>query len=271
MEKRSLARVLTESAIMIALATVLSIIKIVDLPYGGSVTVASMLPIAIIAYRYGLGWGLGSGLVYGVIQQLLGLKNLTYVSGFASVLALILLDYIIAFAVIGFAGVFRKVVPNQATSMTYGVMLACALRYICHVISGATVWAGLSVPTAAALGYSFIYNATYMIPETLVTLAATFYICSSIDFTSEMPRRIIKEKSTKLSSILLLIGKLVATVALIFDIAAIFAHLQDADTGEFTITNISEVNWLAVIIVTCVAAVIDIVFTIVSKSQKKSN
>ena len=60
---------MVECAILIALATVLSLIKFVDLPYGGSITVASMLPIALISYRRGLGWGLGSALVYAVIQH----------------------------------------------------------------------------------------------------------------------------------------------------------------------------------------------------------
>ena len=65
---------LVECAVMIALATVLSMIKLAELPYGGSITIASMLPVAIIAYRRGMGWGLGSAFVYGVIQQLLGLN-----------------------------------------------------------------------------------------------------------------------------------------------------------------------------------------------------
>ena len=55
-------RILTECSVMIALTTVLSIIKLFEMPYGGSVTMASMLPIIIVSYRCGIGWGLGSGL-----------------------------------------------------------------------------------------------------------------------------------------------------------------------------------------------------------------
>ena len=69
-------KVLVECAVMVALATVLSLIKLYELPYGGSVTAASMLPILIIAYRHGTGVGLGTALVYGVIQQLLGINTL---------------------------------------------------------------------------------------------------------------------------------------------------------------------------------------------------
>lgn len=101
-------RTLVECAIMVALATILSLIKLYDLPYGGSVTAASMLPILLIAYRHGVPAGLGAGLVYGVIQQLLGLNTLSYATSWQAVLAIIFLDYIIAFTVAGLGGIFRR-------------------------------------------------------------------------------------------------------------------------------------------------------------------
>ena len=261
---------LTESAVMIALATVLSLIKIVDLPYGGSVTIASMLPVAIIAYRHGLGWGLGSGLVYGAIQQLTGLNTLSWVTGWQSILAVVLLDYIIAFTVIGFAGVFRKVVNNQAAALSLGCILVCVLRYACHVVSGATVWAGLSIPTQAVLGYSFIYNATYMIPETIVMVVAAIYIGSTVDLRSQMPTRMASSAKSANNWALPVAG-LVAAVAVIFDTAQIFSHLQDAETGEFAITQINEINWLMIIIVTVAAAVLSAVLVAIrSASAKKA-
>lgn len=131
---------LVECAIMIALATVLSMVKLAELPYGGSITIASMLPIAIIAYRRGMGWGLGSAFVYAVIQQLLGLNSLSYVTTWQSVVAVILLDYIVAFTVVGFAGIFRNAIKSQAAALTLGCVFVSVLRYACHVISGATVW-----------------------------------------------------------------------------------------------------------------------------------
>ena len=94
MKSSKTVRALVESAMMVALSTVLSILKIVEMPYGGSVTVASMLPMIILSYRQGMGWGLGSGAVYAALQQLLGLNSLSYVTGWQSVLAVILLDYI---------------------------------------------------------------------------------------------------------------------------------------------------------------------------------
>ncbi len=253
---------LTESAIMIALATVLSLIKIVDLPYGGSVTIASMLPVAIIAYRHGMGWGLGAGFVYGIVQQLLGLNSLSWVTGWQSILAVVLLDYIIAFTVIGFAGVFRRSVKNQAAALTLGCLLVCILRYACHVVSGATVWAGLSIPTQDALIYSFIYNATYMLPEAIVTIIAALYLGSTVDFRAGALTRLRSEGKSKAKAWTLPVAGLLVAAAVIYDVAAVFSHLQDAETGEFAIAQISEVNWTSVIIVTAAAAVIAVALVI---------
>ena len=175
--KQSKIYVLAECAILVALGTVLSLLKLVDLPYGGSVTVASMLPLLIISYRHGMVWGLGCGLVYGAIQQLLGLNTLSYFSTFGSILAVILLDYVVAFAVVGLGGMFRKAVRNESVALAGGALVTGLLRYLCHVISGATVWAGISIPTKAAIGYSLIYNATYMIPETLVLMLVASMPC----------------------------------------------------------------------------------------------
>ena len=75
MRSSKTVRALVESAMMVALATVLSLLKIIEMPYGGSVTVGSMLPMIILAFRYGLGWGFGAGTVYAALQQLLGLRD----------------------------------------------------------------------------------------------------------------------------------------------------------------------------------------------------
>ena len=269
--KNKTVRALVESAVMIALATVLGFLKIVDLPYGGSVTLASMLPIAIIAYRHGTGWGLGAGLVNAVIQQLMGLKTLSYVTTWQSILAVIMLDYIIAYTVVGLASVFRRAVKNQAASLTLGCVLACALRYICHVAVGATVWAGLSIPTQAALSYSFIYNATYMLPETIVLVVAALYLGSTVDFRAEMPTRIKRQTVPANVAWTTPVAGLAVVAAVIFDVSAIFSHLQDAESGEFAITQISEVNWAAVIAVTVVAFLIGGVLLAVRSAAKNKN
>ncbi|MBQ7646872.1 MAG: energy-coupled thiamine transporter ThiT [Clostridia bacterium] len=247
-------RALNESAILIALATILSVLKIVDLPYGGSITFASMLPIIIISYRHGVGYGLISGLVYGVLQQLLGLKTLSYVSTWQSIVAVIVLDYVLAFTIIGLGGIFRKSVKNQSASLALGSFAVCIIRYVCHVLSGATVWAGISIPTKAALIYSVGYNATYMIPETIIVVLAAAYLGSALDFKSETPVRIKSEITSGNGSV---IGKIVPglliVVGLIADIVLIFSKLQNAETGEFDFSQLADVNWLTVAIISCVA------------------
>lgn len=248
--KSKTVRAMTESAIMIAMATVLSLLTIIKLPYGGSVTPACMLPIAIIAYRHGLGWGLSSGLVFGVIQQLVNLGTLSYVTTWQSVLAVILLDYVVAFALIGVAGSFRHKVASRSLSLTLGVLLSSLLRYTCHVISGATVWAGLSIPTEAALGFSLVYNATYMLPEAIVLMTAAFYVGANIDLLAEKPLRARREARPSAVSFASPLAGLLVCGAVIYDTVAIFSQLQDGETGEFNITQIVNVNYLAVTIVT---------------------
>ena len=254
-------RRLVESAIMVALAVVLSLIKLAELPYGGSVTCASMLPILVIAYRNGPLWGLGSGLVFSVVQLVTGLSVLSYVTGWQSVLAVILLDYIFAFVVSGLGGLFRKQGRSQETALIFGALLVSVLRFFFHVVSGATVWAGLSIPDGAALGYSLVYNATYMIPETIVLLIATLYIGSILDFSYDIPRRFPSEARRKTShSVLSFAIRLVTVGALMFDVAAIAAHLQDPDTGKFTFSHMAEVPWSTVSVVSIVALLLCAVY-----------
>lgn len=259
MKRNEKTKRLVESSLMIALGTVLSILPIVEMPYGGSVTVASMLPCLLIAYRHGLGWGLGTGAVYAVLQQLLGLKNLSYFTTWQSIVAIILLDYLIAFVVIGFGGIFRRVIKQQNLSLAAGALLASVLRYICHVISGATVWAGLSIPTEAALAYSLGYNATYMIPETIVLVLVAYYLGTVMDFRRETPVRMaMPESGNKEAGVLGAIAMLIGVVASVVDVSLIFAHLQNPETGSFDITMLAaepfvESFWLTVVVITAVA------------------
>ena len=263
--KKNLTRALTESAVMLAVATALSMFKLIDLPYGGSVTIASMLPILIIAYRYGVKWGLLTGAAYGGVQQLLGLKTLSYVSTWQSVVAVILLDYIVAFMVIGFGGSFRRM-KSQPTGMVLGGLLVGILRYLCHIISGATVWAGLSIPTNAALIYSIGYNGTYMIPETIVLLIAAYYLGSKLDFRADQIGPYKAEERRLLSPLDWVAGLLLAG-ACIFDTASVFMHLQNAEAGDFDITGLSAVDWKLILFVTVLAVAGALILFYVSRKM----
>ena len=253
--KKTNVLALTECGVMVALASILSLIQLGSFPTGGSITLASMLPIAVVAYRHGIKWGLGAAAAASLVQMLLGLSAFSYVTTWQSILAVALLDYVFAFAVYGLSGVFRKAFKKQSTALISGVVLAGFLRYVCHVISGATVWAGLSIPDSAALLYSLSYNATYMIPDTLILALTAGYVATLIDFRRDVPTRAFRENFSKLDAALVGSAGAVLLAAFIYDSVAIFTRLQ-SESGEFDITLLSEVSWLTVGIVTAAAILI---------------
>ncbi len=270
-------RKLVECSVMIALATALSSFKLISMPYGGAVTFASMLPVIIISYRNGLGWGLGSGVAYAFIQQMLGLNNLSYFTSWQSVVAVVALDYAVAFAILGLGGIFCGKLKRQNIELALGTLAVCAVRYACHVISGATVWAGISIPTAAALIYSLGYNATYMIPETVIAVAVAYYVGSMIDLRSEKLTRLPTtpwEGKAKLPLGCVILRIVAATAvlgAVIFDFSAIFSHLQDAETGAFTFADLPNVAWGWIIAVSLIAAILALISAVVCRNARKRN
>ncbi|MCH5303298.1 MAG: energy-coupled thiamine transporter ThiT [Ruminococcus sp.] len=267
--KKKRVLMLTETAILIALATVLSMVKLFDLPYGGSITAFSMVPIMVVAFRYGTKWGLLAGFVNSLIQLLLGANNLSYATSPAAAVAIIMFDYVLAFSFIGLAGVFSKVIKDKPISAVAGATLVCAIRYISHVISGCTVWAGISIPTTAALLYSLSYNATYMIPETIISVAVAYWLCSSLDFTTDTISRAKKTTSSALTAALSSISVLSIAVAVIVDAVMVFSPLQNAESGELDFSLISNVNLPLIGIVSAVGVVLCIVFAVVAKLTKK--
>jgi len=185
---------LVVAGVMIALATVLSIIKVFELPYGGSITLFSMLPIAFFSYRYGIKWGLFIGLIHGCIQMLLGSGGLRGMS-FGSLVGVVVFDYLLAFAVLGFAGLFRNKIKNPAWSFTLGAIVAGFLRFISHIFAGFLFWGEYAEwyfsnegfefgawvlehisGSALALIYSTVYNASYMLPEIAITAVGAFLL-----------------------------------------------------------------------------------------------
>ena len=194
--------------------------------------------------------GIPSALLASLIQLLLGLKNFSYFTSWYSLVALALFDYVFAFAVFGLCGMFKKIIRKQSLSIVMGTLFASVIRYICHVISGATIWAGLSIPTKAATLYSLSYNATYMLPEALILILCALYIGSSLNLEAKIPTRIKSEKLDSAAAYSLISAGLVALGTLIADTVLVFSKLQNAESGEFDITLLSSVNWLAILIVT---------------------
>ena len=163
---------LCECALMLALAVVLSYIKFWQLPFDGSITLFSMLPICLVSIKYGLKWGLGTAFCYSWFQILQGgvfAWGLTPTMLIAS----LFLDYILAFTVLGLAGLFRK---KGLLGMVMGIVMVCALRFLVHFVAGVVLWANLEQFVAfgkewvnrPAL-YSICYNGIYMLPETVMT------------------------------------------------------------------------------------------------------
>ena len=269
-KKRDSMLVLTECSIMVALATVLSIIKIFELPYGGSITLASMLPIVIISYRYGARVGAFSALAASLIQMLLGLNNFSYFTTWQSVVALAVLDYVVAFTAFGLAGIFKRKIKDQGSAMSAGAALASLLRYVCHVVSGCTVWAGLSIPTNAALIYSISYNATYMIPETIILVLTTAYVGSALDFSKRAPTRRVSKKHDTGATYCYIGAGLALLCALIADTVLVFSRLQSNESGEFSIEGLSRVNWLAVLIITAEGIAFSLGLVLLAKLRAKT-
>lgn len=159
-------RALCEGAIMVALAQALSYLKLYTLPNGGSLTPA-MFPILFFAVRWGLGSGLLAGFAYGLLQLMF---DGAYAWGWQSML----LDYLVAFTPLGFAGLFK----GKSWGIFPGTVLGCALRFGVHYLSGVTIYRivvptevpGLGTYSSPAL-YSLVYNASYMLPNMLLALA----------------------------------------------------------------------------------------------------
>lgn len=189
--KKKRLLMIAESAIMLALATALSLITFFKLPAGGSVTPFSMLPILIVAYRYGTKWGLGVGAIYGLIQMVLGMSALSYATNAVAAICIILFDYVVAFAVLGLGGLFRKL-KIQAVGFTLGVVVACVLRFLCHFLTGVTVWADYADGVWPVVIYSLTYNGSYMLPELVITAAVGALLMSLLDFRSEKLRPLRK-------------------------------------------------------------------------------
>ncbi len=153
-EQRFNTRVLAEVSVTVALAVVLNFIKIFQLPQGGSVTLGSMVPILLIAYRRGLKVGVTSGVIFGLVQMLL--------DGWFYHPAGMFLDYPLAFGVLGLAALFKDSPP-------VGVFVALAARFLSHFVSG-VIFFGMYAPEGMSpIVYSAIYNGSYILPEMIIS------------------------------------------------------------------------------------------------------
>ena len=198
-ENKIRTEAITISAIMIAfsvsISAICAVMPFLNLPFGGGFTIASMLPIIIVAYMYGTKWGILTAFVYSVLQMLLGFNTVSafFLPGDSQMIwwraiLVCLIDYVLAYTVLGFGGIFRKNLDTKK-ALCLGSIVAISLRYIAHIVSGAVffgawaewfftqegfpAWGQTILYTfsgdALAIIYSIIYNGTYMIPEIIIT------------------------------------------------------------------------------------------------------
>ena len=148
-------------AIAMALAFVTSFIKLYELPWGGSVTLCSMLFIVLIGNWYGVGTGVLVGLTYGILQFLQG----PYVLSFFQVGC----DYVFAFAALGLSGLFA----NKKNGLLKGYILAVFVRGLFHTLGGYLYWMAYmpdAFPKSLASVYPIVYNYSYLLIEGIITV-----------------------------------------------------------------------------------------------------
>ena len=190
------------TGVLIAVGTLLSVFVVFKMPYGGTITAFSMVPVMVLGYKYGMKWGLFSGLIFGILQMILGATTsgaFAGMSGFNLVL-MALLDYIVAFVVLGSAGMFRNKIKNDIAAFALGGAVAGFLRFVCHFLSGLILWGSYAewfftdvfvnsfsakimetcTGTTLAAVYSFIYNALYMVPEIIITVIGIVVIMAVV-------------------------------------------------------------------------------------------
>lgn len=167
-------RPLVDGAIMIALAAVLCYVRVFKLPWGGSITLLSMLPIMLYSIKYGVRKGLLVSFVFSLIQLMQGVMDGLFGWGLSPVMLIscILIDYIGAYTVIGTAGIFRS---KGLKGKIGGIALAGLLRFLFHFLSGIVIWHSFGelwsgFATDNEVLYSLLYNGAYMLPEIVFTI-----------------------------------------------------------------------------------------------------
>ena len=164
--KPSKLRTICEAGIMLAIAQILGYIVLYKFNNGGSIDVA-MLPIVLFGARYGMAWGLGVGLIHGVLQYFLG-------NGIAIDWTTMVADYLVAYGLLGFgAGIAHHFPKNR---MSWGIIIGGVLRFMAHFIVGALVWGKYMPDTffnmtmTSPWFYSLLYNGSYMLIDIILVL-----------------------------------------------------------------------------------------------------
>lgn len=165
---------LVTTAIMLALASVLSMVKVLQMPLGGSITLLSMLPIVLLSIKYGVRWGLFSAFAYALVQFAMDVSKISS-WGYTTQMLIgsIIFDYLLAFTILGVAGIFRN---KGLVGFEIGIGLALFGRFVCHFISGSIFLGTFAGEGWNIYAWSFAYNGLFMLPEMVITMIGAFAI-----------------------------------------------------------------------------------------------
>ena len=156
-------RFISEVAVSVSLAVICSLIRVWEMPQGGSVAL-TMIPIILVALRCGAVAGMTTGVIYGVISLL--------IAGVIYHPMSVVLDYVLAFGILGVAGFFKKNIKG----IIFGTLVAVAGRFVCATISGAVLFKSFAPAGQNPWVYSVIYQATYLVPELIITLLCMVFL-----------------------------------------------------------------------------------------------
>jgi len=172
MRESTKALTITESALCVATAVVLSMITLFRMPLGGSVTPFATLPVILIGIRHGVKWGVAGALTFSLTQLLLGISNVTAVpvKNMESMIICAVLDYILAYTILGFAGSIARGFRRQTIGLSAGILITGCGRLACSFLSGVVIWGAFTPEGWNVAAYSLAYNAAWCIPDTAISL-----------------------------------------------------------------------------------------------------
>ena len=165
------SRAVAYAGVCVAMSFALSYIKLWDMPAGGSITLVSLLPLMLYSYIFGVKRGVFVGFIYGILQSVQDPWIIHPAQFF--------LDYPIAFACVGFAGLFKRLPLKKLPQVKFalGAVLAGVFRFVCHVLSGAFAFEAYA-EGQNALAYSLVYNLYVFIDATLVIVVGVLLLSS---------------------------------------------------------------------------------------------
>lgn len=182
---------LTECAVMLALSFALSYAKLFEMPMGGSVTIASMLPVMLISIKYGVGVGIPTAFAYSLTQLLQAFASANvfpYCETPGTLTVCILFDYILPFTLLGTAGIFKsiKLTKRPEINVYIGITSAVLLRFICHFVTGVAIWGQWAPDGMGKYVYSFLYNGGFLSADFAICI-----ICAVLMFRKSEIRKLV--------------------------------------------------------------------------------